>query len=321
MKKIIKLTENQLNKIVKRVLSESYEGGAIQQQDKPCDIWCKIKLAKTGSNGDVVKMIQHLLSHAGYNNKYLGGGMEGGCGKEWEKCDGKYRKHIKDAVLEFQGDNDLKPDGVVGHDTLTKMCEVLKVAGSADNSKQILCNKQCNCDDKQSQIDNPPLAGNPGRKRPIIGDEFPPEKSPRDGNWWDVITEPLEDIWDWIITPAPGDGNSEGKNCDKVNGCVKYAMGKDSKNWEFFLGCIGKKIKNPIQKDNPTLKEGCPKGACGKGKPETKMGYRYPAMMTWYSDKWDKGCKSFPVGAAPFTSQKQCEECCPRLSDRSDIYV
>jgi len=321
MKKIIKLTENQLNKIVKRVLSESYEGGAIQQQDKPCDIWCKIKLAKTGSNGDVVKMIQHLLSHGGYNNKYLGGGMEGGCGKEWQKCDGKYRKHTKDAVLEFQRKySDLKNDGIVGYDTLSFMCEALKVANSADNSKQILCNKQCKCDDKQNQNDAPPLSGDPVRKRPIIGDEFPPEKFVDDGNWWDVITDPLEDIWDWIITPAPGDGNSEGKNCDKVNDCVKYAMGKDIKNWEFFLACIGKKIKNPIQKDNPPLKEGCPKGACGKGEPDTKMGYRYPAVMTWYSDKWDKGCKSYPVGAAPFTSKKQCEECCPRLSGRYELH-
>ena len=61
MKKIIKLKESDLQRIVKRVLSESYEGGSIQVGDEPCDIWCRKKLAKSGSNGDVVKMIQHLI--------------------------------------------------------------------------------------------------------------------------------------------------------------------------------------------------------------------------------------------------------------------
>ena len=75
MKKIIKLKESDLQRIVKRVLSESYEGGSIQVDDVPCDIWCKKKLAKSGSNGDVVKMIQHLLSRGGYNPKYSGGGL------------------------------------------------------------------------------------------------------------------------------------------------------------------------------------------------------------------------------------------------------
>jgi hypothetical protein len=159
------------------------------------------------------------------------------------------------------------------------------------------------------------------RTRPRIGDEFPPEKFVEDGNWWDFITEPLEDIWDRIITPAPGDGNSKRGNCDKVNACVKYAMGMDIKNWEYFLACIGKKIKNPIQKDNPQLKEGCPKEACGAGEPKINRNYRYPAVISWYSDKWGKGCKSISVGAAPFTSKKQCEECCPKLSDRKDIYM
>jgi len=45
-KKIIKLTETQLHKIVKRVLSEAYEGGLIQQGDAPCEIWCKVKFGK-----------------------------------------------------------------------------------------------------------------------------------------------------------------------------------------------------------------------------------------------------------------------------------
>ena len=263
MKKIIKLTENQLNKIVKRVLSESYEG-IIKQGDTSCDIKCKRKIAKNGSSGDVVKMIQHYLAkgssknvtsggnYGPYNSENSGGGMTEACAQSWEDCDGKFRSETKKAVEEFQEDVDsLTKDGVVGAETLKMICQLL---GDQQQPYKSLCS-DCNCDDKQSQKDNPPLSGNPGRRRttPVK----PPGKFVEDGNWWDVITEPLEDIWDWIITPAPGDGNSEGKNCDKVNDCVKFAMGEDSENWKFFLACIGKTIKNPIQKDDPTLKEGC----------------------------------------------------------------
>ena len=60
MKKIIKLTETQLHKIVKRVLTEQ-RAGIIQQQDTDfCLIVCDIKHAKYGSNGEMVKKIQHL---------------------------------------------------------------------------------------------------------------------------------------------------------------------------------------------------------------------------------------------------------------------
>lgn len=254
MKKVVKLKESDLQRIVKRVLTESYEGGAIQQQDKPCDIWCKIKLAKSGSNGDVVKMIQHLLSHGGYNNKYLGGGMKGGCGKEWEKCDGKYRKHTKEAVVEFQRKYKLKVDGVVGYDTLSKMCEVLKVSNSADNSKQILCQQQCKCDKKQKDKD---IRDDRRVDTPIGGGD--------EGSWWDIIKNPITgpieaigDIWDKII------GDNPEKHCDQVNYCVKHAMGKDSKNWEFFLRCIGKKIDHPITNPNPKKGcKGCPKYVWG----------------------------------------------------------
>jgi hypothetical protein len=151
-KRIIKLNERQLNKIVKRVLSESYEGGIIQRGDVPCHIWCQQKLAKVGSNGDVVKMIQHLLFNGGYNKKYSGGGMTGdACEGKWQHCDGKFRKHTKDAVLEFQRDHaDLTNDGVVGYQTLSKMCEVL--SPNRYTSNFTLCEKQCRCND--IDIDN-----------------------------------------------------------------------------------------------------------------------------------------------------------------------
>ena len=64
-------------------------------------------------------------------------------------------------------------------------------------------------------------------------------------------------------------------------------MGKDSRNWEFFLACIGKKIKNPIQKDNPTLKEGC------KGCPpwtNRMPGVGQTPMSPFIKSCVDKGC-------------------------------
>jgi len=155
MKKIIKLKESDLQRIVKRVLTESYEGGSIQIGDVPCDIWCQQKLAKSGSNGDIVKMIQHLLSRGGYNPKYSGGGMTGDkCYGKWQYCDGKFRGHTKDAVIEFQREYGLTPDGVVGYNTLSKMCEVLSPEPTSNFN---LCDKQCRCSDIDSDRDSNPI--------------------------------------------------------------------------------------------------------------------------------------------------------------------
>jgi len=155
--KVIKLKESDLQRIVKKVISESYEGGSIQIGDVPCDIHCKRKLAKSGSNGDVVKYIQHLLAVNGFNPKYQGGGIGLECTDLYQGCDGKYRKHTKDAVMEFQRKYKLSVDGVVGYDTLNKMCEVLKPK-SATPKKTLeaynkLCIKQCQC--KKLSSDKP----------------------------------------------------------------------------------------------------------------------------------------------------------------------
>jgi len=230
MKKIIKLTETQLNKIVKRVLSEAYEGGLIQQGDAPCEIWCKVKLAKTGSNGDVVKMIQHLLAANGFNEEYVGGGMNSGCDGKWQHCDGKYRKHTKDAVLEFQKTHgNLKNDGIVGYDTLTVMCENLKP--SKDNTGNFaLCKKDCQCLQQQGPRDDEQLPA-------------PPK---------------LIDEKRWTRN-----------ECLTVMSCLRKTLDREEKTgtkrgeyWLFFLDCIGKigkKIKPPIQKPNIGNCEGCPR--------------------------------------------------------------
>ena len=156
MGRIAKQKRLMMEQANKRILGESYEGGIIQQDDVPCDIWCKEKLAKYGSNGFTVQLIQNLLAYNGFNNEYLGGGMTDGCGKYYERCDGKFRKHTKDAVLEFQRKFGIIPvDGVVGYDTLSKMCEVLK-GSRVDNGFDLLCNNDCNCqdDNQKDNIDN-----------------------------------------------------------------------------------------------------------------------------------------------------------------------
>jgi len=306
MKKVIKLKESDLQRIVKRVLTESYEGGSIQQGDDSCKIRCKIKLAKSGSNGDVVKYIQHLLAANGFNLKYQGGGMGKECSDLYQGCDGKYRKHTKDAVMEFQRKYKLTVDGVVGYNTLMKMCEVFKpLSGTRTETVKaydLLC-KDCDCKkqkDRELRDDKPietPIGG---------GDE---------GSWWDIIKNPITDpighigdIWDIII------GDNPKKHCEQVNYCVKHAMGKDSKNWEFFLRCIGKKIDHPITNPNP--KKGCTDSAgnnlCKMIPEPIPPGRMTTAVMGYYYDPSKGKCVSVSGGSAPFRQMKKCTECCER---------
>ena len=149
-KRVIKLTENQLSKIVKSVLNEAYTG-IIQIGDDLCEIICERKLAMYGSNGDVVKMIQHLLYVNQYNTKYSGGGMNGDwCYSDWSKCDGLFKTQTKGAVEEFQNKFGLTADGKVGLDTWNMMCNKLTFSKSLPKTK--FCIK-CNCQDEKDWQD------------------------------------------------------------------------------------------------------------------------------------------------------------------------
>lgn len=138
----------------KRLLGESYEG-IIKKGDIPCDIWCKKKFAKYGSTGDVVKMIQHYLAkgsglaktggYGPYNPQKEGGGMIQGCAKNWKNCDGIFKSETKKAVEQFQRDAKVTKDGVVGYNTLKKICELL-VLGDKETT---LCN-ECKCNEKEN---------------------------------------------------------------------------------------------------------------------------------------------------------------------------
>ena len=143
-KRIFRLTESQIDRLSKRFLNESY--GLITNQDTICEIICKEKVAKYGSKGDVVKMIQHILNVNQFNVKYAGGGMNGEfCYKDFRKCDGLFKKETKTAVEEFQGSTvHLQVDGVVGYETWKAMCSNLTFTDSVPKDK--FC-AECPCDD------------------------------------------------------------------------------------------------------------------------------------------------------------------------------
>ena len=151
--KVINLTEGDIKKLAKSLLTERVSK-LIQPGDTWCDIICKRKIAANGSNGDIVKHIQHALAlgtpaYGPYNKDNQGGGMIAGCSKNWKTCDGKFRTHTKDAVKEFQDDFDLTSDGIVGLNTLDVLCEY-----GFDLPKEA-CEDDCNCDRDDQPIDGP----------------------------------------------------------------------------------------------------------------------------------------------------------------------
>ena len=151
MKRNFLITENEKKRILEmynhskntKKINESYEYGIIQEDDELCDIICKRKIAAFGSNGDVVREIQHALSKCGYNTKFEGGGMNTGCAKNKNNCDGKFRKHTRDAVEDFQKANGLVVDGKVGYNTL----KALEDEGCIDLPK-------CECDEYNDNNQN-----------------------------------------------------------------------------------------------------------------------------------------------------------------------
>jgi len=151
-KRIFRLTESQIDRLSKRFLNESY--GLITYQDTICEIVCKEKVAKYGSKGDVVKMIQHLMNVNQFNAKYSGGGMNGDfCYKDYRECDGLFQIQTKTAVEQFQKTvPSLRVDGVVGYETWKAMCDELDFTESVPKDK--FC-KDCPCDDNEQNDFNP----------------------------------------------------------------------------------------------------------------------------------------------------------------------
>jgi len=208
MKKTIRLSESDLIRLVKRVISENELGRSSKQVikesylpnivegDDLCDILCYRKQASYGSNGEIVKQIQHALARCGFNTDYKGGGMIKGCEDDHTKCDGKFRKETKKAVEDFQKTQDgLKADGVVGPETLKKLQE-----------KGCIKLPECKCEDKKSF-------------------SYPADKQ----EWWKLI----------------GKNDSKFGDCTKINACLYNVLKNNTGfSWEKFLKCMESQKKD-----------------------------------------------------------------------------
>ena len=118
MKKNIKLTESDLESIIKRVLSEQTTS---DRESLLCPIQCKKKVLGKGNSGEDVKLIQNALAKCGFNKEKFGGGMKVGCDKDYTKCDGKFNTETAKAVREFQKSVGITMDGLVGPKTLSEL--------------------------------------------------------------------------------------------------------------------------------------------------------------------------------------------------------
>ena len=233
MGRLDKLKREAINEANKRNLGLLTEGraGSIEKGDTDtCLIKCNIKHAKYGSNGEIVKKIQHLLGNNGFNEGAQGGGIKKGCLEEWSACDGKFRSETRKAVEEFQREYKLSVDGVVGSKTLDKMCEVLKFTNSL--SKEKFCPFQCNCDEigiQEPGVGSPtdPIDGRPGD--PIDGDI-------------DIEIDINDD------------------QCENVFYCIRKVSSADESyqsKWKAFMECV-KRIKGLPPIGDSDSCEGCP---------------------------------------------------------------
>jgi hypothetical protein len=209
------------NKTLMGIITEQYSG-IIKRGDVPCDIWCKRKSAQEGSRGDVVKMIQNLLSSGcgdigPYNAEKLGGGINEGCIENWTDCDGKFGPETEKAVKEFQEDvGKLEVDGKVGWNTLNSLCGYCYGSGSfKDSAAYSLCQKECDCEQQgtdgiQDIIDNVDCDGD------------------CDGEW-------IIDNWPIYIDGIDGRYTD---NCDRIKACLYYASTQNGENWYHFKNCM-----------------------------------------------------------------------------------
>lgn len=251
-KKVIRLTESQLNKIVKSVMNEKYQN-LVGPSDDICEIICKRKVAAKGSTGDIVKMIQHLLYVHQYNSKYAGGGMTGDwCYKDWRRCDGIFKGHTEDAVKEFQRSlrdkYGLVVDGIVGYNTWNAMCTTLTYTKSLP--KGSFC-KDCMCKDKKQ-------------------DDFD----------WDERKK-RDDDFDW-------DEFLDKFDCEEIKNCMqKYLFANPVPDFPGFMECINlnaNKNKHDMDEGNyaDLEKDGFVEGCAWHIRTNDTKGYKYIMQCPTY---------------------------------------
>ena len=145
MKKKIKLTESDLENIIKRVLNEQ------SSQSPLCPVQCKTKVLGKGNAGEDVKLIQNALAKCGFNKEKFGGGMKVGCDKDHTKCDGNFNTETAKAVREFQKSVGITMDGLVGPKTLAKLMES-REEKAPPYVTPCLSPIKCNCKKKTDKI-------------------------------------------------------------------------------------------------------------------------------------------------------------------------
>ena len=158
MKKKIKLTESDLENIIKRVLSEQTTS---ERESLLCPIKCKTKVLGKGNAGEDVKLIQNALVKCGFNKEKFGGGMKVGCDKDYTKCDGKFNTETAKAVREFQKSVGITMDGLVGPKTLSELTK---------GQDPCLSPVKCDCK-KKEPIKNKPGIDKDKRKSVDLSDK------------------------------------------------------------------------------------------------------------------------------------------------------
>jgi len=140
MKKIIKLTESDLERIIKRVISEQKTFGStltdtifgLDKNDDRKKVAVDIDrilmdgkvLRKNSSYDKDSETLQRALVILGYELPKSG-------------VDGKFGKETEKSVMSFQDDNDLEVDGVAGELTLTKISDVLRNKKSSPQKTEV----------------------------------------------------------------------------------------------------------------------------------------------------------------------------------------